>query len=315
MQDKLLTVDEKLTARLQACRRLFLRLDAGTGENVKVSMPDGELMSPGLQAGGGLKAAGAVLSYALLGRESADALAEMEQLSQETEDRSLRRVCQMAASMLKEDPGFSQASLYAALRTAVVFLPEGGEAGELPGLIRQAEEKKMDPSLPPVLSARYTWAGDAAIAYFDLPEGVESAEIAGESYTRAQCRGGVCLPPAAEEIPVRMGEEEAALRPLDPWRGLRMQVGFRVWKGFVPVLWVPRALWEKMTPWMRVTGPRTGRVPAAKLITSCGETQERECALTRGAAYLKCPALDPARDEYVKVVNGGVRYVDFTGEG
>ena len=315
MQDTLITMDVGLSARLQACRQLFLRLDAGTAEEWSVRLPEGDTAPLGMGRGKGLRAAGALLSYALLGREEADALNVMDALSQDHPERSLRKVCQMATDMLREEPAFSQASLYAALRTAVVFLPEAGAASELPGLIRGNESAGAAPDRPAaVLSARYAFADNAAIAYFDLPDGVEEARIGEGTYTRAQCHAGVCLPPDTKEITVEWTGSSASLRPADPMDGLRLTVGFRRGKWFIPARRFPKRLWEKRTPCVRALGKPGSLVPAMTLVTSVGTIQVAAVPLPKGEAFLRCPPLDPRKDVCVELQLPAARYLDINGE-
>ena len=314
MQETLIVTDAALGARLQACRQLFLRLDAGTAEALYVRLPDGNAARLGLGRGQGLSAAGALLAYALLGREDPDAAARMDALRQQEPDRSLRKLCQLAADMLAEDERFSQASLYAALRTAAVLLPEGGNAAELPGLVRSEEKEQADQQPAAALAARYAWAENAAIAYFDLPQGVEEARIGDTAYSRAQCRAGVCLPPDTEEIAVEWPEGSALLRPTDPLFGFHLTVGFRWGKVFVPAQRMPKRLWSKAAPCIRVLGAIGQRTPEMAIATSAGSIQENAVTLPQGIGYLRCPGLDPRKDERVELRLPAVRYLDLTGE-
>ena len=318
MQETLITMDAALCARLQALRPLLLRLDAGTAEGgLRVRMPDGEEAPLGLAPEKGLRAAGALVAYALLGGEDDSPLPKMDALSQDHPDRSIRRACQVAAMMLREDPAFSQAALYAALRTATVFLPESAPAAELPGLVQRQESTQGDRANPPAdaLRARYALAGSAAIAYFDLPPGVEECRVGDSVRTRAQCRAGVCLPPDCAEVPVEWAGGSALLRPGDPLAGLRFSVGFRLGRLFVPAKSVPKRLWEKRVPCVRVRGAAGAQLPEITLTTSAGTIREAASSLTTGEAYLRCPALDPRKDGCVEMRAPGVRYLDLREEG
>ena len=318
MQETLITMDAALCARLQALRPLLLRLDAGTAEGVlRVKMPDGEEAPLGLAPEKGLRAAGALVAYALLGGEDDSPLSKMDELAQDHPDRSIRRACQVAAMMLREDPAFSQAALYAALRTATVFLPESAPAAELPGLIQRGESARSDQSSPPAdaLRARYALAGSAAIAYFDLPPGVEECRVCDSVRTRAQCRAGVCLPPDCDEIPVEWAGGSALLRPGDPLAGLRFSVGFRLGRLFVPAKRVPTRLWGKRAPWVRVRGGAGKTLPALALISSLGVMQEPGRVLAGDEAFLRCPPLDPRKDDAVLLRAPGARYLDWREEG
>ena len=304
-----LNMDEALSARLQGCRQLFQRLDAGTQEAPLVRLPQGESALLGFQKGQGLHAAGALLSYALLGREDEGILSLMDSLAQSCPERQMRRLCQMAADMLRESDDFSQASLYACLRTVLVFLPESEPSADLPGLVRAGEKKKHQQNT--ALNARYTWAGGAVIVYFDLPDGVEEARIGDHTYSRAQCRCGICLPPDTKEIRVEFAEEEAVLQPADPWRDISCAAGFRVRRLFLPAKWTPRPLWHRLKPWLRLRGPAGKKLPALKLVTSQGEREQDGLTLTQGTAYLPCPALDPKTDAWVEIHLPGVRYIEL----
>ena len=315
MQETLITMDAALSARLTACRQLFLRLDAGTAENLSVRLPEGGVAVPGMQPGEGLRASGALLAYALLGREDADAEALMQKLTQDGPDRQIRRVCQMAADMLGEAPSFHQAGLYACLRTALVFLPESREAEALPGL-QHVEENRAAAGRPDqTLPVRYAWAGNAAIAYFDLPEGVSEARIGDQVCSRGQCLSGVCLPPDAENITVTWEGGSAFLTLRAPLRGLRLTAGFRAGALFIPANRVPKFLWKRMAPWVRVQGPIGGRTPDMTLVTSAGQNEESACSLPQGTCYLRCPRLDAEKDACLELRLPGVRYLDLTGEG
>ena len=315
MQDSLIIKDAALSARLLACRQLFLRLDAGTAGEQQARLPEGGAASPGMRPGAGLRASGALLAYALLGREDADAEAKMEKLGQEEPDRQIRRVCQMAAEMLREDPAFSQASLYACLRTAAVFLPESQAAAELPGLISSAVNGGKTDQPSNRIAARFAWAGNAAIAYFDLPEGVSEACVAGKTCTHDMCRAGVCLPPECAEETVTWEGGSALLTPCDPLAGLKLTVGFRIGRIFVPARRTPRSLWGRLQPWLRIQGPVGGKTPEMTLVTSCGKRLESAGFLPQGVCYLHCPRLSPDQDDFVEIRTPGLRYLDLTGEG
>ena len=314
MQETLITMDAALSARLLTCRQLFLRLDAGTAESLSVRLPEGGSAAPGMRPGEGLRASGALLAYALLGREDADAEALMDRLSQEATDRQLRRLCQMAAEMLRDSAAFSQASLYAALRTALVFLPESQAAAELLGLQRQ-EDHPEKPQAAQAITARYAWAEDAAIAYFDLPEGVSEATVGDRPCTAEMCRRGVCLPPDAESVPVSWPGGSAVLTPHDPLGGMTLTAGFRAGPFFIEARRVPPYLWPRLTPWIRVRGPAGGRTPDMTIVTSSGESRETAGSLPQGVCYLRCPRLTPQKDAWVEIRVPGVRYLDLTGEG
>ena len=315
MQETLITMDAALSARLTACRQLFLRLDAGGAEGLSVRLPEGGSAVPGMRPREGLRASGALLAYALLGREDAEAEALMRQLSQTALDRQLCRVCQMAAEMMGEEPSFHPAGLYACLRTILVFLPESREAEALPGLTRAGEKRVKAGASPQSLSVRYAWAENAAIAYFDLPEGVAEARIGDQLCSRERCLSGVCLPPDVESVPVLWEGGSAALTPRDPLRGLRLTVGFRAGAFFIRARRVPKFLWKRLTPWVRVQGPIGGRTPVMTLVTSAGQNEESESFLPQGTCYLRCPRLDGEKDASVELRLPGIRYLDLTGEG
>ena len=315
MQETLITMDAALSARLTACRQLFLHLDAGAAEGEKVRLPEGGSAFPGLRPGEGLRASGALLAYALLGRVDADAEALMKPLAQDAPDRQIRRVCQTAADMMGEEPSFQQAGLYACLRTALVFLPESREAEALPGLMLPGEKREEAGRSLQTISARYAWAGNAAIAYFDLPEGVSEARVGDQLYSRDQCFSGVCLPPEAESVPVAWEGGGAALTPRDPLQGLRLTVGFRIGAFFIRANRVPKFLWKRMTPWIRVQGPIGRKTPDMTVVTSAGQNEESESYLPQGTCYLRCPRLDAEKDACVELRLPGVRYLDLTGEG
>lgn len=308
-----LTIDQALAERLGACREAFLRLDAGE-EAPFVRLPEGEIVPLSLKPEKGLRAAGALLSYALLGEERADAADEISHLSQFSPDRPLRKACDMARMMLEEDAAFTQAGLYAALRGALSYLPEGSGKGPLSGLIRKGEQQA--PARKDIaLTARFAWAEDAPIAYFDLPDGVEEAAVDGKAYTRAQCRRGVCLAPGKKEIPVEWEGGGAVLVPHDPLAGLRFQAGFRFGRLFLAAHLVPGLLWGKLTPCIRVRGPRNQKTPEMKIVSSCGQVQETPCALPQGYGFLRCPPLDYKADRLLEIYAPGLRYLDITGEG
>ena len=315
MQNTLINMDADLAARLNAYRHLCQRLDAGTAqEELSVRLPAEETAPLGLMPGKGLRAAGALLGYALLGRETEDVPELMAAQAQEHPERSVRRVCQMATDMLREDAAFSQAGLYAALRTVMVFLPENAQEADLPGLIRESDAAREEERPVFTLEARYAWAEHAAIAYFTLPVGVEEARVGDTVYPAAQCRAGVCLPGDCEEIPVQWGDGSAVLRPQDPLKGLRLTVGFRLGWLFLRAGRTPRWLWKRLRPVLRVQGAPGAKTPEMRAITSAGEMRESAMTLPKNVAYLPCPALSPQKDTCVELRLPGVRYLDVRGE-
>ena len=308
-----LTIDQALADRLQAIRDVFLRLEGGE-KALSVRLPGGEVTPLGLQGADGLYAAGVLLAYALLGDEAADAEDAMAHLSQFAPDRPLRKVCDAARQMLARDPLFSQASLYAALRSALSYLPEPAPGGRLPGLIQpggREEKPKRGYSLKP----RFAWAGDAAIAYFDLPEGVEVVSIGQREYTRAQCLAGVCLAPGQREIQVEWEGGSGLLAAEDPLADVTLKAGFRLGPVFLPAHRVPGLLWGRLTPVILAKGPRNGKTPEMKIVSSCGQMQETPCLLPQGRGFLRCPPLDPRVDRQLEIYAPGLRYLDITGEG
>ena len=309
MLDIQLTMDEALTARLKACHQLFLRLDAGAGPAPLVRLPEGNSVPVGLQPGGGLRAAGVLLCGALLGRETAEPLAAMRSLEATLPDRPFKRLCENAADMLEEAPSWNLASLLSCLRTVMVFLPESAPAAVLPGLA--TESGSGEKALPRELNARYAWAEDAVIAYFDLPPGIEEARIGETAYTRQQCRAGICLPPDTAECEAVLDGQPALLRPSDPMRGLQCSLGFRIGKFFLPARKTPRRLWARLSPFLRVTGRPGTRVPAMSMISSKGQAKAESCVLpAEGQCFLFCPPLDPKEDQWLEIRVPGIRLVD-----
>ncbi len=304
-----LTPDEGLSGRLKACQQLFARLDAGTGTPPLVRLPDGSEAAAGLQPGNGLKAAGVLMCFAILGREEAEPLQAMRELSETTAERPFKRLCQNAADMIEEAPSWNLAGLYACLRTVTVFLPDSPAAEELPGLVREKTEGKA--AAPKELTARFAWAENAVIAYFDLPDGEEEARIGDRTFTRPQCRAGICLPPGTEEVTVSFGGRTAVLKPADPMRGLVCHLGFRLGRLFIPARKAPRRLWRRLEPCVRVEGRAGTHVPAMTVISSRGETGTGACVIPeKGYCFLRCPKLDPAKDRWVELRTPGLRYAD-----
>ena len=314
MENNAIQTDKDLGARLTALRQLYLRLDADTGEPVWVHMPDESTARADMRPGGGLRASGMLLCYALLGEFRTDAREAVASALESDMDRTLRRVCDFALKMTGDQSGFDQAALYAALRTASVIMPEGGVCGALPGVMRSAPEpvKKVE---APVLTARFAWAGDAAIAYIDLPEGAESATIADREYSRAECHAGVCLPAGRRELAILVAGAPSTLRVEDPLAGLRFRLGFRLFgKIFIAARRLPRVLKSRLKPVIRVSGGE-GEVPALKVITSAGELSEQPKQLLRGRAWLMCPPVNWRTENCVKLTGAGTRYLEISGEG
>lgn len=314
MQQTNLTTDSALRARLTAYRQTLLQSDAQPDEAPLVCLPGGDTLPLTTQPGKGLRAAGMLLAYALLGCADAQAESLIAALEQTVTERQLRRLCTLSVAMLREDPDFSLPNLLACLRTAIAYLPGENETAPLPGLYSEtvapvAAEKSV------FLPARCAFAGNAAILYFSLPEGAESAVIDGKTYTKEQCRAGVCIAADTTEVQAQIGDTLITLRAEDPLRHVRMRAGFRFGRVFLCAARIPRPLWRRLTAWVLITGPAQTLLPDFRLITSCGEQHYSAVTLTGHETYLRCPPLDPHRDQRVLMSGAGVRYIELTEEG
>lgn len=313
MQQTHLTIDSALGGRLNAYRQTLLQADAQPHQAPLVRMPNRETAALGTIPGEGLRAAGMLLAYVLLGREDAQAEALMQQAEQHVTERQLRRLCTLSLSMLQDDAAFSLPSLLACLRTAIAFLPEGEAVERLPGLAMEEDEPASAEKT--VLSARYAWAENAAIAYFTLPEGCKKAVVDGKAYTAAQCRAGICLAPGTMQTVVTLGNQTATLQVDDPWRKLRLFVAVQIGPIYRRVSVVPQGLWRKLPVWVCISGPAETSLPPMRLITSQGETAYEAATIPEtGLLRLRCPALDPQLDDCVQLLGAGVRYIDINGE-
>jgi len=300
MTEEALTRDARLAARLTALRQFFVRLDAGLETDALARLPGGETGAPGFGRGEGLRASGALLACTLLGREEERPLEAMEAAAAAETDRHLRRLCELSTEMLREDDGFSQAALYASMRTAAVFLPEGGDAeADLPGLIRKGAEPKAETEAG--VNARWAWADGGVLFYLDLPPGVEEARVQGETFSAEALGAGVCLKGDADAVEVEWAGARSVIRRDDPFRDLELVPGFRVMGRFLCAQLVPRRLWPSLTPWIRARGKAGATLPAATLVTSRGQTKEPERTLTEAPAYLRCPPVDPGRDAWIEL--------------
>ena len=312
MQEWQITKDQALRARLQAYRSVILAADAGTGTAPRVKMPDGEVRQLGLRPKQGLDAAGALLAYALFGEVRSDAREAVLALSGREENRAAARLCRLSSMMLSEDAGFMPASLLAGLRTAIVLLPEGEADGRLPGVCEENGDAAVRET-DTVLAARTAWAGDAAVAYFELPGGAEEAFVGGIRRSREECLAGICLPPGVTEAEVIVSGKRFILQAQAPLRGIVFEAGFQIGSAFVPARRVKRFLWKRFMPCLRVSGRRGVQVPALTLISSAGEMRHREFVLENGSRILSCPRIDPARDACLEIRGGDVRYVEING--
>lgn len=314
MQQTHLTIDGALGARLNAYRQTLLHADAQPYQAPQVRMPDRQSMTLSTTPGEGLRAAGMLLAYALLGREDPQAEALMQQAEQHVAERQLRRLCTLSMSMLQDDAAFSLPSLLACLRTAIAFLPEGEPSDALPGLV-QEDENASDAAEETMLAARFAWADDAAIAYFTLPDGCKKAVVDGKAYTAAQCRSGICLAPGADRVSVSLGGRTATLLVEDPWRSVRVSVAFQLGPIYSRAANVPQRLWRRLPAWVCLAAPAGMEIPALRLITSQGEAAfEAQTIPETGLLRLRCPAIDPLRDPCVQLACAGMRYIDITGE-
>ena len=308
MQDWRIIGDQTLNSRLMAYRELILSAEAGTGSKAGVRMPGGEEKLLGLRPQEGLDAAGALLGYVLLGREAGDVAEAMTALTGTEENRALARLCRLSSMMLKEDPGFMPASLLAGLRTAIALLPEGKAEAALPGLVGEKGRTRA-PEAQSQLTARTAWAGDAAIVYFDLPEGIQTAEVDGKSRSSEECRAGICLPPGKTEVTVKAGDYSAVLQAKDPLRGVKFEAGFQMGSTFVPARHVRRHLWKRLLPCIRVSGNAGTEIPELQLVCSTGEIRHRAFVLEGAGRILSCPRPDPAKDTCLEIRGCGTRYL------
>lgn len=313
MQQTLITVDGALGARLNAYRQLIMRAETQDAPAPLIRLPGRETLPLGLMPGEGLAAAGALLAYALLGQEDSAAEERMQQAEQGLSERQLRRLCTLSLSMMRDDDAFHLPSLLACLRTAIAFLPEGEFSGTLPGIVQEEELAPACESL--TLTARYAWAGDAAIAYFTLPGGCKKALVDGKPCTAAQCAAGVCLTPGTGQVTVVMGSQTATLEVRDPWQGLRLSIVLQVGPLFRKASSVPQRLWRRLPAWLCITGSAGAPVPELTLRTSQGESRHEAAELpSSGLMRLRCPALEPQLDTCVELSSLGLRYIDITGE-
>lgn len=313
MQQTNLTIDSALRARLTAYRQTLLQADAQPDEAPLVCLPGGKTQLLGTQPGEGLHAAGMLLAYALIGSADSNADEIIAALEQSVTERQLRRLCTLSVAMLREDPEFSLPNLLACLRTAIAYLPGENETAPLPGLYSE-EETPAAPVQSDLLPVRCAFAGDAVILYFSLPGDEDCAVIEGKTYTKAQCQAGVCLSPGVFETQAQIGDKLVTLRAEDPLRHARMHIGFRFGRIFLPAARVPRALWPRLTAWLAIRGTQQATLPDFRLITTQGEQQYNAVSLSNREIYLRCPPLDPRRDQYVLFSGAGLRYIELTEE-
>ncbi len=319
MEDKRLIMDAALSGRLQGCREIFQRVSAGLMQPPRVWLPGGGEGTAGFRAGEGLRASGALLAYALLGQRDEQAEAMVDQLRTSHPERSVRRLCQICSEMLDEAPDWNPASLYAAMRTVLVFLPESPADTDLPGLVKEdgaqtQRETGKDTQLP----SRLAFARGAVIVYFELPDGVDKAFVDGHMRTREECLCGICLETEAEETEVTWDGGRASVPLKDPMAGISVRAGvhFGSARGlFVPMCRIPRVLWKRLKPSLQIRGRAGQTLPEMTLVSSRETLTNGAVVLGKDAVYLKCPALDGRVDRRIRVLSRGLRYLEVMEEG